>query len=76
MTMAEPEQLTLRSTGCCSHDCCRGVTVGRSAQAEPAVDAAFAPVIDAPVFLLHFESPATQIPELQSTRAPPQSPIA
>jgi len=28
MATIEPQQLAVRSTGCCNHDCCRGVTVG------------------------------------------------
>jgi hypothetical protein len=75
-SMAEPEQLTLRSRGCCHQDCCRGVTVARWAQAERVEGAAFAQEIGATLVLPSFDSPITEPSELQSTRAPPQSSIA
>jgi hypothetical protein len=73
---SETDQRSVRTTGCCSHDCCRAVRTSQSAHPQPSLKSAFVPTID----LRASESrPATPVSELfatQSTRAPPQVSIA
>jgi|SRR6266446_1985250 len=76
MATTEPEQLAVRSTGCCNHDCCRGVTVARWAQAEPVIVSALARDVAATIKFLNIDSPITHLSEFQSTRAPPPPSIA
>ena len=75
MATTEPEQLAIRSTGCCNHDCCRGVTVARWAQTEPVAVSALAQDVTTTIKFLHLDSPITHHSELQSTRAPPKPSI-
>jgi hypothetical protein len=72
----EPEQLNLRSTGCCQQDCCRGVTVARWAQAAPAAAVAFTQKAGTHIVSPDLDSPIAEFSQVQSARAPPQSSIA
>src|SRR6266850_690583 len=66
MATTEPEQLAVRGTGCCNHDCCRGVTVARWAQTEPVAVSTLARDVTTTTKLLHVNSPITHHSELQS----------
>src|SRR5579863_3445615 len=46
---AESEQLAIRGTGCCSHDCCRAVTTSQWASPQPGMTADLIRNVDAQV---------------------------
>jgi hypothetical protein len=72
----ESDQLAIRNTGCCNHDCCRAVTTSQWANPQPAMTAGFAPNVDAQTTDPHPATPTAELSASQSTRAPPQISIA
>lgn len=71
MTVAEPEQPTLRSMGCCGHDCCRASTTARWAYAASPALACVTRIVGWGETPSQPRLPATQYSTFQSSRAPP-----
>jgi hypothetical protein len=71
--VTDSSRLVIRDTGCCSHDCCRAVTISKWARAQSATSFHFTQNVRArldrpvPVFL------NTEVLEFHSGRAPPFS---
>src|SRR5579862_1212326 len=61
----------VRSTSCCSHDCCRGVHVSQSAHPRPALPSI---ALNAVIRLVRSQSETVNAPLVTapSSRAPPQ----
>src|SRR5579864_2292458 len=74
--LGDGNELTVRSTGCCSHDCCRGVRTSQSAQAQVSLPSIFALHTDICIAQPPANAPTTQLIPSQSPRAPPQIYIA
>ena len=73
---SDPGQPNVSNTGCCNHDCCRAVTTAQWADAQPQVAPSFRQTLTGFIGRSYSNSPTTEVLEFQSTRAPPQSPIA
>src|ERR1700685_1795711 len=71
-----PDQRTVRTTGCCNHDCCRAVTTSQSAHPRPPLASLVAPNVAARMAESRGATPATKLPASESPRAPPQASIA
>lgn len=71
--VAESDQLVVRATSCCNHDCCRAVTTRQWASPQPWVVSTFAHNVDAHVADLQAKTPPAPGAASQSTRAPPVS---
>jgi hypothetical protein len=69
------DERTVRSSSCCSHDCCRGVTTSQAGHPQPRLASDFAQNIGARVIDLKVQAPATELLASQSTRAPPHASI-
>jgi hypothetical protein len=67
----QSEEFAIRATGCCSHDCFRGVTTSQSAHPQQSLTPAFARDIDSKIADARSASPASRTSASQSTRAPP-----
>jgi hypothetical protein len=74
--VAETDQLSIRSSSCCDHNCCRAATVSQWASPQPALSAIFAQQIDAGVGELQSETSFQEPSASRSTRAPPSLSIA
>jgi hypothetical protein len=72
----ETEQLVIRGTDCCNHECCRAVTSARWAHARPSAAASFAQNVEAYLDRSTPVSPNTEVSSFQSARAPPLFSIA
>jgi hypothetical protein len=70
-SVADSDQLTFHSTGCCNHDCCRAVTTSQWANPQPGITGAIAQRADARVAESYPRTATSQLSESQSTRAPP-----
>jgi hypothetical protein len=75
-SLGDTNELTVRSTSCCSHDCCRGVRTSQSAQPQVSLPSTFARNIGTGIIDLNAETPATELLSSQSPRSPPQISIA
>ncbi len=65
------DQLVVRATSCCNHDCCRAVTTRQWASPQPLVASTFSHNVDAYIADLQAKTPPTSSSASQSTRAPP-----
>ena len=68
----ESDQLAIRSTGCCNHDCCRAVTTAQWANLQPRTAGSSPQNLDARIAESHYLAAVTEFSASQSTRAPPQ----
>jgi hypothetical protein len=64
-------QFSFSAANCCSHDCCKAVTISQAANPQPGVVAYFAQTQRVRVTDAHLPIPADNRSESQSTRAPP-----
>jgi hypothetical protein len=68
---SETDQRSIRTTGCCNHDCCRAVTTSRSAHPQFSLGPPVAQAVDARIVESSVDTPSTDRFSTQSTRAPP-----
>jgi hypothetical protein len=73
---SESDQRSVRTTGCCNHDCCRAATTSQSAHPRPSLASVIAQNVDARIAESRAGTPATELLSSQSPRAPPQVSIA
>jgi hypothetical protein len=73
---SDSDQRSLRSAACCNQGCGRAVTTKHSANLRSPLLSDFAPHVSARILESPVEIPATRFSYSQSTRAPPQFPIA
>jgi hypothetical protein len=74
--IADSDQLVLRSTGCCNHDCCRAVTTRQPAHPQPSATPDAAQHAASAVADSHLVAHTVEVSTSQSTRAPPCFPTA
>jgi hypothetical protein len=65
------DEFTIRSAGCCDHDCCRAVTASQKAHPRPTLAVTFAQQVHAPLVELRPTASAAESTTSQSPRAPP-----
>ncbi len=73
--MAESGRLVFRSSSCCDHDCCRGVTTSQWAHPQPRMTAIFARRVELQIADARMSCPSLDLSFSQSTRAPPIDPL-
>jgi hypothetical protein len=72
----ESDQRSIRSTGCCNHDCCRAVTTSQSADPQSSLAPGFAPKVESCAAAPDSRNPTSNLFASQSARAPPRISIA
>jgi hypothetical protein len=75
-TIPESDQPSVRSPGCCNHDCCRAVTTRQSAHPQQSATSIVAGNVDFRIAAAQARTPASDVFASQSTRAPPSVSIA
>jgi hypothetical protein len=68
---SQSDQLVVRATSCCNHDCCRAITTRQWASPQPLLASTFSHNVDAHIADLQATVPAKVASASQSTRAPP-----
>jgi len=72
---SNPEESSIRSSGCCNHDCCRTLTTSQWAD-YPKAAAILSQSIDASTSSLRAALPSREISRAHASRAPPQPALA
>src|ERR1700737_852614 len=70
---SELNQPSVRSRGCCNHDCCRAAITAQWAYAPPRAEDPFVKKVENHVPSSRLDSPTIEVSEFQSSRAPPTS---
>src|SRR6202171_3800644 len=70
---SEPNEPSIRASGCCGHDCYRAATTTKWAHAPSRAEDPFVKKVGNHVTSSQLDSPTIEVSEFQSSRAPPTS---